>query len=79
MSREPAGPNYGRALRHRVRAAIEFRDTSRDHHDTTGAITAQLLFRLSNALMRPADDRPGLGEVADEFDAWMAETTRTSD
>jgi hypothetical protein len=73
MSRKSCEPNYGRALRHLMRAAIEFRDESREHRDPMGAITAQLLFKLSNALMQPPGTGHRVAPLAVEFDEWLAD------
>jgi hypothetical protein len=73
MTRNPSEPNYGRALRHLVRASIEFRDVSREHQDTTGAIVAQLLFTIGNALMKPPGSGHAITDLAAEFDEWMAD------
>jgi hypothetical protein len=73
MSRNPSEPNYGRAVRHLMRAAIEFRDVSREHRDTTGAITAKLLFSLSKALMQPRGSGHTVAPLAAELDEWMAD------
>jgi hypothetical protein len=73
MTRKSSEPNYGRAIRHLVNAAIEFRDVSRDHRDPTGAITAQLLFAVSKALMQPPKTGHTVAPLAIEFDGWLAD------